>query len=100
MNPSSTKEDKAKVRAARDRAHDRYVQRTYGLAAGDYAARLDAQGGRCAICTRRPVRRRLAVDHNHETGEIRGLLCYHCNHEVIGRVEFDPIAVQNLIYYL
>lgn len=100
VNRLQAREAKAKKKAQQDRYHDRYVQKTYGLSAGEYAARLAEQDGRCAICTRRPIRRRLAVDHDHETNAIRGLLCYHCNHEVIGRVEFDPIAVYNLIQYL
>ena len=33
----------------------------------------------CEICGKEPRTRRLAVDHNHLTGEIRGLLCYNCN---------------------
>ena len=90
--------DKEKARAAR--AHDGYVSRTYGLERGEYARMLEAQGGRCAICTRRPRNRRLAVDHNHETGAIRGLLCYTCNHFVLGFVEFDPIAAYNAAVYL
>ena len=58
-----------------------------GLTPGEFERRLLEQGGVCAIC-RQPetaVRRssgkilRLAVDHDHETGEIRGLLCARCN---------------------
>lgn len=46
----------------------------------DYQALFVAQGGRCAICKRKPEEwRRLAVDHDHETNEIRGLLCSRCN---------------------
>jgi hypothetical protein len=35
--------------------------------------------GVCEICGAEPNERRLCVDHNHETGEIRGLLCFKCN---------------------
>lgn len=43
--------------------------------------------GRCAICNRPATtfRKRLAVDHDHKTKEIRGLLCLHCNRYVVGR---------------
>lgn len=61
---------------------------------------LAAQDGRCAICTRRPRARRLAVDHDHNTGLVRGLLCYTCNKFVLGFVEFDPIAAHNASVYL
>jgi hypothetical protein len=41
---------------------------------------LAAQGGACAICKEpRPEERTLHVDHDHETGKIRGLLCFRCN---------------------
>ena len=40
---------------------------------------LAEQGGGCAICGAPPKTRRLHVDHDHKTGEIRGLLCYRCN---------------------
>ena len=40
---------------------------------------LAAQGGGCAICEPRPEERTLHVDHDHETGAIRGLLCFRCN---------------------
>ncbi len=40
---------------------------------------LHQQNGQCAICGRKPGRIRLAVDHCHTTGYIRGLLCFRCN---------------------
>lgn len=45
------------------------------------------QDGKCAIC-RKPqslFKRRLNLDHNHKTGQLRGLLCYYCNRRVVGR---------------
>ncbi len=44
-----------------------------------YKSLLKEQGGVCAICKRPPMKHRLAVDHNHKTNEIRGLLCARCN---------------------
>lgn len=49
------------------------------MSIADYDALLAAQGGRCAICGARPGRRNLAVDHDHATGKVRGLLCTTCN---------------------
>jgi hypothetical protein len=60
---------------------------------------LADQGGRCAICTRVPRARRLAVDHDHFTGEPRALLCYTCN-KALGWWEFDPIAAYHASRYL
>lgn len=98
MNLSERRAAKAKVALAKARAHERYVQKTYGLGAGEYARLLDQQDGRCAICMKRAVNRRLAVDHDHITGRIRGLLCYWCN-KYLGIWEQDPIALNNLILY-
>ena len=62
------------------------LKRLYGLTLEDYERLLAAQGGVCAICESPPganggpgTRRFLAIDHNHATGKIRGLLCHHCN---------------------
>lgn len=52
----------------------------YGLSIEDYEKLLASQHGACAICTAVPSsKRRLAVDHCHATGKIRGLLCHTCN---------------------
>lgn len=77
---------KAAERAAR--AHERYVQRTYGLAPGEYDRMFEAQDGRCAICLKQPRSKRLSVDHNHETGKPRSLLCQPCNRG-LRSFEFD-----------
>ena len=48
-----------------------------------YDELLKAQGGRCALCPRRPTGyRKLDMDHNHQTMELRGLLCVPCNRAV------------------
>lgn len=50
----------------------------YGLLPGEYLAMEQNQFGRCAICGQTP-KRGLVVDHDHETGDVRGLLCFSCN---------------------
>lgn len=97
--PRLTREARAQQRARADRAHEKYVQKTYGLAPGQYQQMLDAQDGRCAICHKQPRNRRLAVDHDHNTGKVRGLLCYLCN-KYLGQWEGDPIASYTAAAYL
>lgn len=59
---------------------DRYYQRTYGITLEEYGQRFLRQGGVCAICNARPTKDGpLAVDHDHTTGAVRGLLCRGCN---------------------
>jgi len=53
--------------------------RQYGMTLDDYDEMLKKQNGGCAICGREPSKRRLHVDHCHETGFVRGLLCFRCN---------------------
>lgn len=49
------------------------------LSDDEYASRLAAQGGTCALCPATPKTRKLDTDHDHKTGVIRGLLCHWCN---------------------
>jgi hypothetical protein len=64
---------------------ERRVKRVYGLTPEEYNKLLETQNGVCAICGKEETysnqwnKRRLAVDHCHETGIIRGLLCGRCN---------------------
>lgn len=51
----------------------------YGITLVQYHELLKEQGGKCKICGKEPKKRRLAVDHCHENGHVRGLLCGHCN---------------------
>jgi hypothetical protein len=68
------------------RAHYR---NTYGMEKGEYEARLEAQSHACKLC-RKPAAEMvwagkpslLAVDHDHRTGAVRGLLCHACNSRV------------------
>ena len=53
-----------------------HLRRAYGMTNAEFKAMVDAQGGLCAICVERPA---VHVDHDHETGQVRGVLCFPCN---------------------
>lgn len=91
-----------RVREKRRRAsHAGHVTKTYGITAEEYDAIYRAQGGKCYICQRATgARRRLAVDHDHGTGYVRGLLCKTCNYRVLGHLRDDTEAFQRAIEYI
>ena len=57
--------------------------------------------GRCDICgtPESELNRRLCMDHNHDTGEFRGLICQHCN-KGLGNFRDSKIVLRNAISYL
>lgn len=58
----------------------KYLMGYYGITPAEYEHMLISQNGCCAICKRKPAKgKRLAIDHDHITGKIRGLLCFRCN---------------------
>lgn len=81
-------------------AHLRHVEDTYGLGPDDYAELVRRQGGKCAICRATPRTKRLAVDHDHQTGAVRGLLCSRCNHDLLGAARDSPVLLANALAYL
>lgn len=63
-----------------------YLKKTYGISPETYSKMYDSNAGKCHICDRGPKEgKNHNVDHDHYTGEIRGLLCFFCNKYLIGR---------------
>lgn len=58
------------------------LKRRHGITVEAYNTVFANQGGVCGICEKPPVGKRLAVDHSHVTGDIRGLLCANCNRAI------------------
>ena len=77
------------------------IMKKYNLTMDDYNRMLEKQDYRCAICKKHisELKRRLSVDHNHKTGEVRGLLCFKCN-TVLGHMNDDIELLKNTIKYL
>lgn len=85
--------------------HARHLRHKYGLSQGEYDEMLDLQGGVCAACGR-PERvtangkiRRLTVDHDHATGEVRALLCDRCN-RTLGHAGEEQHTLISVLGYL
>ncbi len=73
----------------------------YGLTVEQYKAMVKAQAGLCAICRQPPrgKKKRLGVDHDHETGAVRGLLCGTCN-TAIGHLAESRDSLRRAARYL
>jgi hypothetical protein len=88
----------------------RRLRNDYGITLKDYDQMLAEQGGVCAVCHRPETHtrnhmdvktneiRRLSVDHDHNTGDARALLCSSCN-VALGRMDEDPERIRSLADY-
>ncbi len=75
------------------------LRRRFNITLEQYDKMFEEQNGVCAVCGLPEITKRLAVDHNHDTGEIRGLLCDRCNF-TLGLVSENVDTLQNAINYL
>jgi hypothetical protein len=73
-----------------------HLKRRYGITAEDADEMLVGQGGVCAICKVAPA---VHVDHDHETGAVRALLCFNCNGG-LGQFRDDPLLLHAAAYYV
>lgn len=78
----------------------RRLKNIYGLSLEKYDELLSFQNGVCFICHRNDFRYSLAVDHDHKTGEVRGLLCKGCNRDLLGALHDNIEALKRAIDYL
>lgn len=80
------------------------IKYSYGISLEDYERLRALQGDRCAICNTDKAARihtdhSWRVDHCHETGEVRGLLCHNCN-IAMGLLKENTTTLQQMINYL
>lgn len=81
-------------------ARDARLKRLYGLDSGEYEKVLDFQAGVCYICKRKPKEgTNLHVDHDHKTGQTRGLLCWQDN-AALGKFKDDSSRLFYALEYI
>lgn len=73
-----------------------HLRRRYGITAAEADVMLAAQGGLCALCRTAPDEH---VDHDHETGAVRALLCFNCNGG-LGQFRDDPELLHVAAFYV
>lgn len=102
-NPERYRENQRRMRSTpegKERQRAGHLKRKYGITLAQYDELLARQGGRCAICRRGPRPDiSLHLDHDHESGELRGILCFRCNN-ALGDFDDDPTLLQAALRYL
>lgn len=89
-----------RTKAGKDYNKNLKLKRTYGITLEEYRNFLNFCGNVCGICGDKcPSGRSLAVDHDHETGIIRGLLCVNCN-KGLGNFKDNITLLKTAIIYL
>lgn len=84
--------------AVRFKARTRALNYKYGMSHQDIILLLEKQNNQCCICSV-DISKGHHVDHNHETGDVRGLLCGPCNRG-LGYLKDSPDIVKNAYQYL
>lgn len=88
-----------RCKACRWALRDDKMRYKYGIGADDFDTLLDSQGGVCAACGDAETTQRFRLDHDHTSGEVRGVLCHHCN-VALGHLRDDPKRIDGLKDYL
>jgi len=91
---------RAKYKVDPERAKDAWLRHNRGITLAEFKAILGRQSGVCAICrTTEWGKKGPHVDHDHATGEVRGILCCRCN-TGIGNLKDDPDLISRAALYL
>ena len=93
--------DRQRITRTPERNKNAILKNRYGIDLADYNRMHDEQDGLCAICKRPEAMtgKSLAVDHDHTTGAVRGLLCVNCN-QALGKFQDDTARLEAAIAYL
>ncbi len=98
-NPERNKATQRAYQRDADKDREYHLKKQFGLTQAEYEQRLEAQGGGCAVCGHPPGKTSLHVDHDHDTGAIRGLLCMRCNN-ALGLFREQPRLLENGMRYV
>lgn len=96
------KDNYANNEEVRLKKKDKDLRKTYGITLDDYYALAEKQEHACALCFSTETNKRtnfFDVDHCHETGKVRGLLCTNCN-QGLGKFKDDASLLERAIAYL
>jgi len=97
MNAAALRHSRSEkgIRARRNR----HLRAKYGITLAEYEQLFKSQNQACAICGYQGTTRKFHLDHNHRTGNVRGILCNPCN-GAIGLMQDDTKRLQQAIEYL
>jgi len=101
-NPVFKKKEDAYRKKNKERIARRTLQwkaRKFGISIERIKEMMQEQENLCFLCRRPPGKRSLAIDHDHKTGEIRKLLCHHCN-TGLGHFQEDAILLRKAAEYV
>lgn len=102
-NDAEKWKEKRKNRRQTKQSKDWYVryrlQTRFGLTVEEFNEKKKEQNNKCYLCNRKNSKKELCIDHNHNTGKIRKLLCHRCN-TTLGLVDENITLLKNMIIYL
>ena len=84
--------------ANKDKARNNRIKRIYGIEEKEYEMMARYQENKCAIC-KKETKQKLVIDHDHSSGDVRGLLCANCN-SALGYINDNRQTLENMIDYL
>lgn len=100
-NPVVKEKKQAKYKRDKSKVRDSRLKMKFGISLEEYNNKLKEQNGICPGCGMTPEQngKDFAVDHNHETGMVRGLLCSRCN-AGLGFLQDNINICNNIIRYI
>lgn len=100
-NPEKVRENNKKHKPSKEKTRAYLLKSRHNLTINQYNKILKRQNYKCAICGKhqKEEKRNFAVDHNHQTKRIRGLLCYYCNSQLLKYFRDNKKKIKGFIKY-